>query len=113
MNHISVGKEGERKAKRYLKKIGYKFITQNYTTKYGEIDLIFIDKDQLVFVEVKTRTNDSKGMPQNAINQRKIEKISRIAHHFMQKNPDLPQYARIDSIAILGGSIIHDQNISQ
>ena len=53
---ISFGQEGEYLAKCYLERKGYIFIRTNYWTKHGEIDLIMQDKDDLVFVEVKTRT---------------------------------------------------------
>ena len=53
----TIGKQGENKAKNYLKRRGYQILETNYRTKAGEIDLIAKEKDCLVFVEVKTRTN--------------------------------------------------------
>lgn len=70
------GTLGESLAADYLKKNGYKIIERNYYTKLGEIDIIAKDKDCLCFVEVKTRTNDNKGLPEEAVSRAKIRKIS-------------------------------------
>ena len=51
--HLRRGRLGEKAARRYLKRCGLKFLTVNYKTRCGEIDLIFRDGDCLVFVEVK------------------------------------------------------------
>lgn len=54
--HLQRGQLGERAAKRHLKRQGLKFLTANFRSERGEIDLIFRDRDCLVFVEVKTRS---------------------------------------------------------
>src|SRR5664279_234230 len=56
--HLLHGELGERAAKKHLKRLGLKFLTANFRTPRGEIDLIFRDADCLVFVEVKTRSSD-------------------------------------------------------
>ena len=53
--HLRRGEVGERAAKKHLQKLGLKFLTANFRSKRGEIDLIFRDGDCLVFVEVKSR----------------------------------------------------------
>ena len=70
-----IGKKGETVAVRYLKKQGYRIVEQNYRSKVGEIDIIARDKQSLVFVEVKTRTNEKFGLPETSITQEKLEKI--------------------------------------
>lgn len=67
----SLGKEGERLAKEFLKKKGYSILQEYYRTPFGEIDIIAKEKDVLVFVEVKTRTDLTFGSPFEAVNQRK------------------------------------------
>lgn len=67
----SLGKEGERLAKEFLKKKGYSILPEYYRTPFGDIDIIAKEKDVLVFVEVKTRTDLTFGSPFEAVNQRK------------------------------------------
>jgi putative endonuclease len=71
-NNKTFGKIGEDRAAKLLRNKGYKIIEQNYTTKLGEIDLIAIDVDTLVFVEVKTRWSKKFGNPEEAVNLRKL-----------------------------------------
>ena len=70
-----LGRAGERLATEFLKKSGLEILQRNYKTHLGEIDVIALDKDTVVFVEVKTRTNDDYGSPSEAVNNRKCEKI--------------------------------------
>ena len=70
-----IGNFGEDEAIRYLIKNKYKIIERNYSCKLGEIDIIAKDKDVLVFIEVKTRTNDKYGSPSLAVNYYKKRKI--------------------------------------
>ena len=67
MNNIFVWKNGESQAVKYLRKLGYKIIEQNARNKFGEVDIIALDKEDLVFCEVKSRTNTKFGMPIDAI----------------------------------------------
>ncbi len=60
-----------------------------------------------MFVEVKARTSDFLGRPEEAVTKRKIQKISKVADFFMAKNPRLPQSGRIEVIAIIGEDIDH------
>lgn len=57
--HKLLGAEGEKHAERYLKNLGYRFVCRNYRTARGEIDLIFLDGEDLVFAEVKTMTEET------------------------------------------------------
>jgi putative endonuclease len=80
-----LGRAGELKAAEFLKKAGYKIIKKNYRTPFGEIDIIALDGETLVFVEVKTRSSDDYGAPSEAVNQKKQEKYVRTALSFLQK----------------------------
>ena len=95
-----LGNSGEQIAKDYLINKGYQFVTQNFRTRFGEIDLIFIHQHQLVLVEVKTRQNNYYGYPEEAVNQHKLNQIYRVGEAFMQKNPNFPQSARVEIISI-------------
>ncbi len=95
----TLGKEGERIAKEFLKKKGYGILKENCRTSFGEIDIMAREKDVLVFVEVKTRTDLNFGFPFEAVNQRKKEKMKKVALSFM-KNLKKECPARFDVLSI-------------
>lgn len=74
-NNIEIGRKGELLARDFLVSNGYKILDVNHRNKIGEIDIIAIDKDVLVFIEVKTRTSTKYGYPYEAVNRKKQEKI--------------------------------------
>ncbi len=84
-NARDTGLEGEDFAVRFLKSKGYRIIERNFRTRYGEIDIVARRKAEIVFLEVKTRSSDSFGVPQEAVDRRKLSKISTVASHFIQK----------------------------
>ncbi len=111
------GRHGEDIAKEYLRNNGYKIIECNWHySKNAEIDIIAEDKNTLVFVEVKTRTNLNYGHPFEAINPLKIKKIyTAIFAYLKQSNQKYKSY-RFDGIAIIGlknPTIEHIKNIGQ
>ena len=69
--HLRLGKLGERAAKRHLCRSGMKFLTANFRSPRGEIDLVFRDHDCLVFVEVKTRSSEHWTRPAAAVTAHK------------------------------------------
>lgn len=75
MGNIEKGRLGEKIGADYLISLGYKIIEMNYKNKIGEIDIIALDKDVLVFVEVKSRTSNNYGYPYEAVNYKKQKKI--------------------------------------
>ena len=66
MNNIAIGSFGEDVAIRYLEMRGYRVIAKNFKCRLGEIDIIAEKRDEIIFVEVKTRTNNKFGMPSEA-----------------------------------------------
>lgn len=95
-----MGKWGELLAEQYLKDAGVDIIFRNVFTPYGELDLIGREEDALVFFEVKTRSNYKFGYPEDSINQRKVEHLTKSALHFMQTHPEESGEWRIDVISI-------------
>ena len=67
MNNIAIGSFGEDVAIRYLEMRGYRVIAKNFKCRLGEIDIIAEKRDEIIFVEVKTRTNNKFGMPSEAV----------------------------------------------
>ena len=83
MSSKALGDRGEAYAANYLRQNGYRILTRNYRTKIGEIDLIAEDQDTLVFIEVKTRSSVRYGMPAEAVNYKKRQKIIRTAYWYL------------------------------
>lgn len=81
----SLGKEGENIAEEFFRRKGFKILEKNYRTVFGEIDIIAKDKDVLVFIEVKARTDSAFGHPFEAVDRRKREKIRKVALCYMKR----------------------------
>lgn len=86
MNKIEIGKIGEEATAYYLDKIGCTILEKNYRIQFGEIDIIFIESDELVFGEVKTRRNKNFGKPCESVNYRKRNKIITVAKNYIVSN---------------------------
>jgi putative endonuclease len=99
--HLRRGELGERAAKKHLQKLGLKFLTANYRSARGEIDLIFRDGDCLAFVEVKTRSSEDWTRPAAAVDARKRRLLSQTALDYLRllKNP--PVKIRFDIVEVL------------
>lgn len=103
MSTTQVGKSGEDLASNFLQKQGYKIIERNFRIRGGEIDIIAIDGDALVFVEVKTRSSHRFGLPQESINYYKIKFLQRAAKFYRRNRQDkikLPNLERIDVVTV-------------
>lgn len=97
---ISLGKLGEDLARERLKDLGYSILRTNYRCSLGEIDLVARDGDVLVFVEIKTRKNESPGQAKEAVSRRKQSKLSKVALAYMKSNDLWGSKARFDVVAI-------------
>lgn len=110
--------KGEKIARDYLLKKGYKIIDRNFRKGYGEIDIIAIKNNILVFVEVKTRTTNQFGTPLEQISYFKLKSLVKTAEFYRILNPKLPESMRIDAISVMldnfgeVSNIEHIENIS-
>jgi len=95
------GKAGEMAAKKHLQKNGLKFLTGNFRTKRGEIDLVFREDDCLVLVEVKTREMDNWSRPAAAVNARKRLALTRCAFDYLRLLRSPPIKIRFDVVEVL------------
>lgn len=102
-----LGSLGEKRAEKFLKKKGYKIIDKNYVTKFGEIDLIGLYGDFIVFIEVKTRTNKSYGEAMEAVDVKKQDRYKRSARLFLTTHLDLVFQPRFDVIEVYPDEINH------
>ena len=94
---------GEAIAVSYLKEKGYEILQTNFSCKTGEIDIVAMDKDTLVFVEVKMRSNLRFGLPQEAVTNSKLLHMQRTALSYLKLNDLMDKVdIRFDCVAILG-----------
>lgn len=103
MNKREIGQTGEKYAEKFLISQNYEIVAKNFRSKFGEIDLIGRDvaKRELVFVEVKTRTGDLFGEPQDSVNYSKKEKILKTALYFLNSSTEKRYLCwRVDVIAV-------------
>ena len=105
--HLQRGILGELAAKKQLKRCGLKFLTANFRSSRGEIDLVFRDKDCLVFVEVKTRSSEDWVRPAASVNQRKRRLLCQTALDYLEllKNPQVKIRFDIVEVLLLDGSV--------
>ncbi|MFA6172425.1 MAG: YraN family protein [Kiritimatiellales bacterium] len=100
-SHLRTGRRGEKQAEQFLKKNGLEIIARNVRAGCDELDLIARQGDTLVFVEVKTRTNEDFGRPIAAVNHAKRRKLSRAAISFLKKHKLHPPHIRFDVVEVV------------
>lgn len=98
-HNSKIGKLGEDLATDFLKENGYKVIDRNFYTRYGEIDLIAQRGDEILFVEVKTRSSDKYGYPEQAVDYRKIKHLLLAIKIYFKVN-NLSSFWRLDIISV-------------
>ena len=99
--HLRHGMLGERAARKHLKELGLIYLTGNFRSTRGEMDLIFRDEDCLVFVEVKTRSSESWTRPAAAVNARKRKLLSQTALDYLRLLQNPPVKVRFDIVEVL------------
>lgn len=116
MTDNTSGYRCEDRVAEYLKDRGHRILARNYSTRYGEIDIIYVDCENgdLVFGEVKYRQDASCGEPYEYVNAAKIKRIEYTANHFLEFETDGEyQSVRIDVFSVKGGfEMEHYKNIT-
>ena len=100
MNRRELGRFGERLARDTLKKRGYRILETNFRCRRGEIDIVAKQKDCLVFVEVRTKSNLDFGSPEESITAIKKQRLVSSALTYIDTHQDIPSLWRIDVVAI-------------
>jgi len=100
MKRRDTGILGENLARDFLKKRGYHIRETNYRCPEGEIDIIAMHKDSLVFIEVRTKKSLQFGSPEESITPTKMERLRAVASRYQQTHNNLPLSWRIDVVAI-------------
>lgn len=101
-SHLSLGKQAEALACEYLKDQGLRHQESNYRCKQGEIDLIMLHADTLVFVEVRYRKSSLYGCPAETVDQRKQHKLILAARHYLASRRRQRSACRFDVISLQG-----------
>ena len=107
--HLRRGELGERAAKKHLRRGGLKFLTANFRSPRGEIDLVFRDVDCLVFVEVKTRSSEDWVRPAAAVGADKRRRLSQAALDYLRLLRNPPVKIRFDIVEVL----LHDGTVDE
>lgn len=100
INKVKIAKVGEELACEFLKKNGYVILERNFRIRGGEIDIIALDGETVVFVEVKARTSRRFGLPEESVNFAKIRFLERAIQFWRLKHKNFPKLSRIDVIAV-------------
>jgi putative endonuclease len=112
----TLGERGERAASRFLLRQGMVIVDRGFHDNFGEIDVIAVDDDTIVFVEVKTRSSDMAGLPAEAVDETKQQHLTKTAQGYLKWHRLTECRARFDVIAITWPSqvtqpeILHYEN---
>ncbi len=98
-NKQTTGQKFEQKALFYLQQQGLKLKEKNFSWRHGEIDLIMLDNDFIVFVEVRYRKNSQYGLAEETVSKSKQEKIKKTALYYLQQKKLNDHCCRFDIIA--------------
>jgi putative endonuclease len=109
-NNRQVGTQYEIISSQYLEKLGYIILSKNYRCRSGEIDIIAKDQDYIVFVEVKFRHSTAYGIPAEAVNYVKRQRIIRVAQYYLMQHGLYESKCRFDVISLTTDTINHIKN---
>jgi len=97
----SLGEQGERQAARFLRRLGYRIVATRHRRRYGEIDIIAVEDQTVVFVEVKTRRSEEHGRPAEAVNAQRQARLTRAALAFLKSHGLLEYASRFDIVEVV------------
>lgn len=94
------GDRSERAVAKYLKSLGYRIVARNFTCKLGELDLIALDGETIVFVEVRSTERGETSRPAESVDVVKQKRLTRLALYYLQKKRLLNRLARFDVLCV-------------
>ena len=95
-----LGTWGEQLAGRFLLDNGYQIVTTNYRCSYGEVDIVAMDGEELVFVEVRTRRTGSFGTPEESLSKPKLRRLLATCHNYLHQSDMEDASWRVDLVAV-------------
>jgi putative endonuclease len=99
-HHLHIGAKGEKLARRFLKRQGYRILAKNYACPAGEIDLIVLDGRTIAFVEVKTRLGTDQADPEDTVTTAKRKKLHQVARYWLSQRRAEDYGCRYDVVAV-------------
>ncbi len=111
MDKQVIGRIGEQKALKWYTDRKYKLLSMNYKSRFGEIDIIAKIKNTVVFIEVKTRSNDKFSKASDAVDFKKREKIKKTALMYISSNDLNDEFIRFDVAEVYYKDNEYDINI--
>ena len=94
------GRLGEDTAVRLLERAGFRILTRNFRTRFGEVDLVADDRGTIVFVEVKARTSHAFGAPAESVGRRKQERIIKASEEYLAIERLTGRAVRFDVVGV-------------
>jgi putative endonuclease len=94
------GREAEALAATFLEAQGYRMLARNHALRRGEVDLVAEKAGVLCFVEVRSRTGEAHGAPEETVDRRKARRVVLAATDWLEKNPGAPRDVRFDVVAV-------------
>jgi putative endonuclease len=113
LSRFKLGKSGEAQASSFLKAHGLVLLEERFRSRFGEIDLVMQDEEDLVFVEVKLRSHSRFGIGSESIQIQKQNKLIRTAQIYLQKKKRYNQPCRFDVVDIIGNQVNWIKNAFQ
>ena len=99
-----LGRWGEKRGERFLRRNGLKTLARNYACKLGELDLVMVAADRtVVFVEVRSRADETFGPPEATVTRAKRERVMRAARHFLATHRIEDRPLRFDVLTVILG----------
>lgn len=99
---LSLGRRGEAAAAWHLWRRGFKILKRSYRCPLGEIDVVALDGDHIVFVEVRTRVSTDRGEPWETIRHDKQRKLTALAAYYLKSHPKYSKRpARFDVVSVV------------
>jgi putative endonuclease len=96
-----IGTRGEDLAVEFLEAIGLQVLDRNWRCRHGELDVVAADGSDIVFVEVKTRTGNGYGRPEEAVTARKQQRLRQLAGLWLSEQTRPWRRVRFDVVAIV------------
>ncbi|MFD2757173.1 YraN family protein [Gulosibacter faecalis] len=116
--HITLGRDGEELAARYLSETGFEIVDRNWRCSDGEVDIVARGRGHLVFFEVKTRSSIGSGHPLDAITPTKVRRMMRVAHRWLDEHPGPFMPMRLDVVSIVmprfaSSTLLHIEGVGE
>ena len=105
---LTLGERGEKYAARYLRRLGYKILLTRHRQRYGEIDILAVEDQTVVFVEVKTRRKSARSRPADAVTATKRKRLLQTVDRYMRLlgNPMITHRLDIVEVIYNGRSLV-------